>query len=130
MVTAYVDASALVKLIVGEAESASLRPFLDSFQVVASSRIAVVEVSRAAMRRAPAAMGLAAEVLDALLLVELDAPVAARAARIAPDILRSLDAIHLASAMTLAEDVEVFVTYDERLAAAARALGMSVASPA
>jgi hypothetical protein len=129
-VTAYVDSSALVKLIVEEAGSPTLRPFLDAFPILASSRIATVEVTRAAGRHLAPAMDRASEVLDSLLLVELDAAVADRAERIAPDTLRSLDAIHLASAMALAEDVEVFVTYDERLAAAARALGMHVASPA
>ncbi|MGH2973479.1 MAG: PIN domain-containing protein [Solirubrobacterales bacterium] len=127
--TAYVDASALVKLVVEEAESAALRPFLDGFDVLATSRVAVVEVGRAAWRHSAIATDRAAEVLDVVVLVELDATLAGGSAGVAPDSLRTLDAIHLASAQALAEDLQVFVTYDLRLAAAARALGLGVATP-
>lgn len=71
----------------------------------------------------------AAEVLDRLIRLELDAPLAAIAARLSPLTLRTLDAVHLASALALIGEMEAFVTYDERLATAARAVGLQVAAP-
>jgi hypothetical protein len=91
-----------------------------------------VEVPRAARRASPdeAVHARAEEVLSALDLVVLGADVRALAARLEPAVLRSLDAIHLASALTLAEQLECFVGYDERLCEAAERAGLAVASPA
>lgn len=70
-----------------------------------------------------------AGLLDDLVILGLEPAIATAAATIGPATLRTLDAIHLASAATLGADLEAFVTYDRRLAEAARALGMPVASP-
>ena len=125
----YVDASALAKLIVDEAEGDALRAFLAPIARQATSIVGRVEVERTVARRAPARLDHVAGLLDDLVIVGLGPAIAAAAAAIGPPTLRTLDAIHLASAAALAADLEAFVTYDRRLADAARALGMPVASP-
>jgi len=125
----YVDASALAKLIVDEAEGDALRAFLAPIARQATSIVGRVEVERTVARRAPARLDHVAGLLDDLVIVGLGPAIAAAAAAIGPPTLRTLDAIHLASAAALAADLEAFVTYDRRLADVARALGMPVASP-
>lgn len=126
---AYFDASALVKLVVDEPETEPLRVWLTPTLRVVTSRIGLVEVSRAARRFRPE-LGRSAVVLgSAVDVVELDAEIAAEAATIAPSTLRSLDAIHLATAVRLRPAVSVFVAYDRRLLAAARERGLVVEHP-
>ena len=129
----YLDASALVKLATPEAETHALRAALDTYDARVTNRLATVEVSRALLRRgvASAALGGAvAEVFTGLAIMELDAATAESAARIGPSTLRSLDAIHLASALAVGAELGEFVTYDARLADAARAAGLPVVTPA
>jgi predicted nucleic acid-binding protein len=125
----YVDASALAKLIVDEPEGDDLRAFLAPIARQATSIVGRVEVERTVARRAPARLAHVAGLLDDLVIVALEPDVAAAAATIGPPTLRTLDAIHLASAAALGTDLEALVTYDRRLADAARALGLPVASP-
>lgn len=126
----YVDASALVKLIITEAESDALREFLGDGPTLYSSRIAAVEVRRAVGRQTERD---ARQQLDALLatvqFVELDERMAVAAAAAPPPSLRSLDAIHLAAAMSISEGLRAVIAYDTRLAAAARGAGLDVRSP-
>jgi predicted nucleic acid-binding protein len=68
-------------------------------------------------------------VLDALILVTLSTTVCERAALLEPDLLRSLDALHLAAALEIGDELEAIVTYDQRLAESAEALGISVVAP-
>ena len=68
-------------------------------------------------------------VLDALILVTLSTAVCERAARLEPDLLRSLDALPLAAALEIGDELEAMVTYDQRLAQGAEALGISVVAP-
>jgi predicted nucleic acid-binding protein len=124
-----VDASAIVKLIVTEVESAALSTYLRSAGRLATNRVAVVEVARAARRRLGEQPDALAAALASFVVVELDAPLADRAATIGPAGLRPLDAIHLASAMELGGDLAAFVTYDARLSAAASSLGIAVVAP-
>ena len=126
----YVDASAAVKLVVSEAESASVRQFLAVQVSHISSRILAVELPRAVQRIGPELLNQAWSVLGVMEFVELDEGIAERAAVLEPVGLRSLDAIHLASALALGDDLDAFVTYDSRQADAARALGLAVAAPA
>jgi predicted nucleic acid-binding protein len=126
----YLDASAIVKLVVQEAEGPALREFLLDRPQRVASLLATVEVPRAVARRAGPVPERLWSAFTGLILIEISRSVASRAAGLQPAALRSLDAIHLASALEMGEDLEVFVTYDERLAAAARGLGMRVASPA
>jgi uncharacterized protein len=125
----YVDSSALTKLVVTETESGGMfRWFIES-ERLASSRLAVIETRRAAARRNhdPAQLD---RVLRAFTILEIDSVVAAVAAAVRPASVRTLDAIHLATALGLGDQLEAFVTYDHRLAEAARALGLPVVSPA
>ena len=126
---AYVDASALAKLIIDEPEGGDLRAFLAPIARQATSIVGRVEVERTVARRVPARLDHVASLLDDLVIVGLEPEIAAAAATIGPPTLRTLDAIHLASAAALGADLEALVTYDRRLAEAARALGMPVASP-
>jgi hypothetical protein len=125
----YVDSSALVKLVVNEAESEALRRYLDTVDQPISSILATIEVARAAGRVAPGPGAEVGAVLDSIAIVSLDARIAAKAAGLVPASLRTLDAIHLATAMEFGTELTAFVCYDERLAAAARDLGLAVVAP-
>jgi hypothetical protein len=124
-----VDASALVKLVIDERESAGLRRHLTSQPSLATNEIAVVEVLRAVKLADPsgAAASEASRMLDEATLVEIDATVLKLAAQVGPPELRTLDAIHLATALELGPDE--FVAYDRRLLDAAALAGLSVSSP-
>jgi predicted nucleic acid-binding protein len=130
----YLDASAVVKLLTPEAETDALREHLKRYSTRVTSRLAAVEVPRALARRGResvrAGAATLAEILEGLVIVELDEAIAAAAAGIEPPQLRSLAAIHLASALALGPDLETFVSYDARLANAARATGLTVVAPA
>lgn len=130
MSPAYIDSSALVKLVVREAETDALRRYVDSAGPLASSILATVEVPRAVARVAPEATLALAAVIDKLNTLAFDARIAARAAALSPASLRSFDAIHLATALELGDELTAFVCYDDRLSAAARDLGLPVAAPA
>ena len=133
MKTCYLDASALVKLATSEAETDALRAELDTWEVRVTSRLATVEVARALRRRGAASAELGdtvAHAFSGLAIVELDAAIVEPAGRIDPPTLRSLDAIHLASALALGSELGAVVTYDTRLADAARAAGLEVVAPA
>jgi len=125
---AYADSSALVKLIVAEDESAAVHRWFVEAPEIACSRVGLIEAVRAAGRRAHDAAHRD-WVLAQPVVVELDATIAALAATVAPGTLRSMDAIHLATALALLPDLDAFVTYDDRLAAAARGLGLPVIRP-
>jgi len=127
---AYVDSSALVKLIVREAETDELRRYVDSAGPLTSSILATVEVSRVLARVAPESTAAMTAVFEALAVVAFDARIAARASALSPAGLRTLDAIHLATALELGDELTAFVSYDERLSAAARNLGLPVVAPA
>jgi predicted nucleic acid-binding protein len=124
----FLDTSALVKLVIDEAGSDTLRVFLGGGRL-ASSMLVVTELPRAVLRRAPGAREAVDGALEGMMLVALDFDLLKTAGRLQPPVLRSLDAIHLAAAITLREELECFVAYDERLLDAASALGLPVASP-
>jgi hypothetical protein len=125
----YVDSSAIVKLAVAEPESAALRRYLSRRQPLVTSALARTEVIRALLPSGPQAVTRGQEVLRRIQLVRLNDRELNNAGRMRPNELRSLDAIHLASALLLGAAVKVIVTYDERMAHAAQASGWSVASP-
>jgi predicted nucleic acid-binding protein len=126
---AYVDASAMAKLALDEPESpAMLRWFIESERLV-SSRIGLIETQRATRRHVHDPVQLDF-VLRSVVALEVDDAIAQSAARIEPAMLRTLDAIHLATALSLAGELDAFVTYDDRLAEAARAVGLPVIRPA
>jgi uncharacterized protein len=125
----YLDSSALVKLAADEAESIALAMFLGPRPRMLSCELAIVEVVRAVRRLGPVTVAKAERVLEATELIRLEAPMLAAAAQIDPLILRSVDAIHLAAARTVGTDLRFLVTYDHRLAGAARDMGIEVVSP-
>jgi predicted nucleic acid-binding protein len=126
---AYVDSSALVKLVLDEEESSALRQYLALAGPLASSILAIVEVTRAVARVAPESAAGAVAVLEAVSLVAFDARIAARAAALGPVGLRTLDAVHLATALELRDELTAFVSYDDRLSAAALAMCLPVVAP-
>ena len=129
MTTAFVDASALVKLVVLEPESLAVRRWYIETEQVLTSRLGVIEAYRSITRRAhdPAHLRV---ILRSIEVFELDADIAARAMRVSPDILRTLDAIHIATALAIGPTLDAFVTYDDRQAEAARTAGLAVVRPA
>ncbi|MBI3767670.1 MAG: type II toxin-antitoxin system VapC family toxin [Deltaproteobacteria bacterium] len=128
---AYLDSSALVKLVVSEPESRALFEFLADWPDRVVSALARVEVPRALARAhaSRAAHRRAQATLAHVVVIGIDDDVLSRAARVEPRSLRSLDALHLATAIGLGEDLGVFVTYDDRLAAAAARAALRVEAP-
>lgn len=125
----YVDSSAIVKLVVAEPESKALRRYLARRQPLVSSALARTEVARALLPIGTEAVARGHDALRRIQLLRVNDRVLDEAGRMQPAELRSLDAIHLASARQLGAAVKQIVTYDERTAGAAEALGWSVASP-
>ena len=127
---AYLDASAIVKLVVAEPETAALERDVAGRIALLSSRLSATEVLRAA-RRHPLRRVLqqAEDVLDSFVLMEVTSAILKRAGALGPTDLRTLDAIHLATALGLGLANLEFLTYDVRLARAARAHGLSVSKP-
>lgn len=126
----YLDSSALVKLAVREPESAALRRYLARRRPVVSSALARTEVIRALLPLGSEAVLRGRDVLARVELLRVSDRVLDAAGALAPTDLRSLDAIHLASAEQLRSDLRGFVTYDERLASAAAGRGLRVVQPA
>jgi predicted nucleic acid-binding protein len=125
----YLDSSAIVKLVVAEPESAALRRYLRRRRPLVSSALARAEVARALLPLGEQASRRGQEVLARLELVRISDRVLAAAGSSLPAELRTLDAIHLATAQQLGGDLARLVTYDERLRAAAAAVGTAVAAP-
>jgi predicted nucleic acid-binding protein len=124
----YLDTSAFIKLVRSEAESSALRRDLVGRDLL-SSALLVVEGRRAARRYGELAGTRARAALTAITLLPLEEPILDGACELNPVELRSLDALHLATVLSLGEDIERFYCYDERLAGAAQALGVEVAQP-
>jgi uncharacterized protein len=127
----YLDASAIVKLVVPEPGTDALLTSLERWPDRVSSAISRAEVHRAIRRRGGSAAiyARADDVLSTLVLVRIDDAVLARAAAFRDPLLRPLDAIHLASALSLGDDPDAFITYDARLARAAARQRLRVESP-
>ena len=127
----YLDSSALVKLAVVEANTVALTRWLAEReeQARATSELARVEVTRAVMRAMPTALLQAHHVVARTYKVAVTEQVLTTAASLQPQSLRSLDAIHLASALALGGRLTAFVGYDDRLNAAAQALNLPVVAP-
>lgn len=127
----YLDTSALAKLVVAEPESAALAAWLGERRNVTlvTSVIGLVEVRRAVRRVAPTAVAQAEYVCAAMDMVPLSERILESAGVIGPAELRTLDAIHLASAQALGAALTEVVTYDRRLHAGCTALGITVMAP-
>ena len=132
----YADASALVKLVRAEPETAALKAFLNDADIV-SSELILTEVPRAIRRAAAhdphlplrALIDRAGEVVDAIALLPLDRALLAAAGALSEPALRALDAIHVVAALDLSP-IDAFVSYDQRQSAAARLAGLRTVAPA
>jgi uncharacterized protein len=125
----YLDSSALVKLAVREPESVALLRYLRRRRPLVASALARTEVARALLPLGTMAVQRGHDVLARIDLVRINDRVLVAAGAMLPLELRSLDAIHLATASQLGADLARIVTYDDRMAEAARQLGMTVARP-
>jgi uncharacterized protein len=131
----YMDASALVKLVRDEPESAALRSYIAGADLV-SCDLVLAEVPRAILRAAAldprldtdTLLGRAGDVIDAVALVPLDRTLLLAAGALSEPSLRALDAIHVAAAVGLSP-IDAFLGYDERQAAAARLAGLRTSAP-
>ncbi len=127
---AYLDTSAFVKLIVDEPESAALRTRLRRWPDQASATLLRTETVRALRRSGnDHLVGKARRLFGTIHLIRLDEPLLDYAGDLGPTELRSLDALHLAAALSIGPDLGVLVTYDERLREAALSQGLDVESP-
>jgi len=127
----YLDSAAVVKLVHAETESQALRDWLNARAETGwiSSVLTEIESFRALARYAPEAISRLPAVLDLIELVGVDPPVRILAQTAKPATVRSLDAIHLGTALHTRPVLTSFVTYDKRLLDAARAVGLPVDSP-
>jgi uncharacterized protein len=130
-VVIYLDSAAVVKLLRVEPASAELVAWLGERRdaTLLSSALVEVEVPRALRRTTPMALPAVPATIGRLYRLEIDSSVRATAAAFTAPLLRSLDAIHLATALQVVTELEAFVTYDERLLKAAGEVGLPVASP-
>lgn len=128
----YVDTSALLKLVKDdEPECDALRRYVEQANPeLVSSTLLAVEARRAMLRNRPDGLPKVDLLLNDVGLLGVSDAVIESAGRLPDPLLRSLDAIHLATALLIREDVEAVLTYDERLAAAAATHGLAVLTPA
>lgn len=127
----YLDTSATLKLVLPEPETAALEEWIAQRAGIprVSSRLLRIEMLRAVTRQAPHRTSRAHVILSAIALLSMDD--AAPTAEVLGDpLLRSLDAIHLATAYGIRTDLTAFICYDKRLSESAKAAGLPVACPA
>ena len=127
----YLDSAAVVKLVHAEPESAALRRWLDERAEIQwiSSVLTEIESFQALARYAPEAASRLSNVLDQIDLIDLDQGIRMLAQAVTPTTVRSLDAIHLGTAMRFRSSLTSFVTYDKRLLDAAQAAGLPINLP-
>ena len=124
----YIDSSAIIKLIVAEKESPDLKSYISDGLL--TSEIARVEVLRTVTMNAPDFVASARKVLGALNTVDINASILYMAEDFGSEIsLRTLDAIHVATALSMRDVIDGVITYDKGMSKDAKALGLSVVSP-
>jgi predicted nucleic acid-binding protein len=124
----YIDSSAIIKLIVAEKESPDLKDYISNGLL--TSEIARVEVLRTVTMNAPDLVASARKVLGALNTVDINASILYMAEDFGSEIsLRTLDAIHVATALSVRDVIDGIITYDKGMSKDAKALGLSVVSP-
>ena len=124
MTVLYLDASALVKLAIAEPGADGLTALVNEASEIVTSAVALVALLRALARSAPE---LDPDIIiGRCTVIDIDTTIIRQAGILPPPTLRSLDAIHVASALAVASDLDAFVTFDERQAAAAAAAGLPV----
>ena len=125
----YLDSSAIVKLVAREPQSTALRRYLRRRRPLVSSALARTEVHRSLLPAGAEALARGRSVLQRIDLIRVNDRILAAAGELHPPDLRSLDAIHLATAVALGTDLTVVITYDDRMTAAAKQLGIRTARP-
>lgn len=127
----YFDSSALLKLLFEEPESAQLERWASEQSAIpaVSSELVKIEVIRAARRLDRQVLPAARRLVAQLDLVPMTSDLIESAGDVGSDLLRSLDAIHLASALSLGSALTAFVAYDTRLTAAAQGADLPIAQP-
>lgn len=126
----YVDTSAALKLVWSERESAAVTALLDSRTDLLSSALLAVEARRSAIRNDLRVLPRVDLMLSQFTLLAMSDAIVESASRLPDPLLRSLDAIHLATALLVREDIDALLSYDDRLLALAAAHGLPAASPA
>jgi uncharacterized protein len=124
----YLDSSAFVKLVLPEPETRALLAALEGVERLVASEILEIEALRAT-RRGGGDTVAARSQLGAVRLLPLSSEIRRRASELEPPSVRSLDAIHLATALSLGERLGGLYTYDERMSCTAREAGLDVQAP-
>lgn len=126
----YLDSSAFVKLVVDEAESTALRRYLAAHDTrFVASALLRTESVRAVRHLGSDALAAMRDGLRRIDLIGIDDRILDTAGGLEPTVMRTLDAIHLATALSMGDDLIAIVTYDERMIEAARRLGLAIESP-
>lgn len=125
----YIDSSAIVKLVAREPESAALRRFLKRRRPLVASALVRTEVSRAVLTLGDVFLRRANDVLSRIELVRINSQVLSDAGVLEPAALRSLDAIHMATAALFGATLNGVITYDGPMTDAARRYGWKVSAP-
>ena len=125
----YLDTSALLKLVVAEEHSKAMRTWVRRHPAVVSSDLLRTETIRATRRFSTEAVAAARVALEGVDIGAITSDLFERSAELDPSILRTIDALHLGWALSLGDELEGIVTYDDRLAAAARIYGVRVLAP-
>jgi uncharacterized protein len=130
VVTCYLDTSAAMKLVKLEQETKALREWIRSASgAFVSSGLLRIEMTRAALQSAPEKLPVVLDVLESVEMIPISPRVTDEALRVGLPSLRSLDAIHLATALSVQSDIDAMVTYDQRMAESARLHGLQVVAP-
>jgi hypothetical protein len=126
----YLDSSAFVKVMIEERETGALRTFLASREPRrVSSALLRAEALRAVRHLGPDALAQVRDGLRRVDLIGIDDRILDAAGTLEPRVLRTLDAIHLATAVAIGDDLEAIVTYDEQMIESARLVGLPTATP-
>ena len=126
----YLESSAFVKLVVTDEESVAVRAFLSAYDARrVSSALLRTEALRAVRHLGPDALATVREGLRRVDLIGIVDRILDAAGSLEPQVLRTLDAIHLATALAVGDDLDAIVTYDEQMIEAARLIGLSTVSP-
>ncbi len=125
----YLDSSAFVKLVLPETETPALVAYLRRWSLAVSATLLRTEALRAATRHSPELVRDTRLALRDVAFIDLSRDLMDQAGVLMPPNLRSLDAVHIATALSLGDDLDELVTYDVRMVAAASACGLPVSSP-
>jgi predicted nucleic acid-binding protein len=125
----YLDTSALLELVKPESHSGAITAYVADRTDFVSSTLLAVEARRAALRRAPRTLPRVDILLTGVEMISISPAVVESASRLPDPLLRTLDAIHVATALLIRKDIDVLVSYDQRLLTAAAAYGLPTATP-